>query len=46
MTKFWNDKDEQNRSHNGGGDAIPLKIWSDFSSRQYNTEPGQSTRNK
>ena len=28
-------KDEQNRSYNGGGDAIPLKIWSDFSSLQY-----------
>ena len=28
-------KDEQNCSYNGGGDAIPLKIWSDFSSIQY-----------
>ena len=25
-------KDEQNRYYNDGGDAIPLKIWSDFSS--------------
>ena len=28
-------KDEQNCSYNGGGDARPLKIWSDFSSIQY-----------
>ena len=28
-------KYEQNRSYNGGGDAMPLKIWSDFSSLQY-----------
>ena len=28
-------KDEQNRCYNGGGDSIPLKIWSDFSSLQY-----------
>ena len=28
-------KDEQNCSYNGGGDAKPLKIWSDFSSMQY-----------
>ena len=28
-------KDEKNRSYNGGGDAMPLKIWSDFSSIQY-----------
>ena len=35
MTKFGMLKDEQNRSYNGGGDARPLKIWSDFSSIQY-----------
>ena len=28
-------KDEQKRSNNGGGDAIPLKTWSDFSFLQY-----------
>ena len=28
-------KDEQNRSENGGGDAIFLRIWSEFSSGQY-----------
>ena len=28
-------KDEQNCSFNGGGDAKPLKTWSEFSSIQY-----------
>ena len=31
-------KDEQNCSHNGGGDANPLKTWSDFSSIQYKND--------
>ena len=28
-------KDDSNFSYNGGGDANPLKIWSEFSSIQY-----------
>ena len=28
-------KDEKNGSYNGGVDAMPLKIWSDLSSLQY-----------
>ena len=28
-------KDEQDFSYGGGGDASPLKTWSDFSSVQY-----------
>ena len=28
-------KDEQDLSHNGGGDARPLKTWSEFSTMQY-----------
>ena len=33
-------KDEQNCSYNGGGYAMPLKTWSDFSSIQYFVERG------
>ena len=35
MTKFYNAKYEQDCSYNGGGDARPLRIWSDFSTLQY-----------
>ena len=31
-------KDEQNHSYNGGGNAMTLKTWSDFSSLQYNKQ--------
>ena len=39
MTKFRLLKDEQNRSQNGGGDAIALRIWSEFSFLQYTPPP-------
>ena len=30
-------KDEEDFSYNGGGDARPMKTWSDFSSAPYET---------
>ena len=36
-------KDEQDRSYNSGVYAIPLKIWSDFSSIQYPRFQGEPT---
>ena len=38
-------KDEQNCFYNGGGEARPLKIWSDFSSIQYVPEDSDSDPN-
>ena len=35
MTIFLIIKDEQNFYYNGGGDAIPQKIWSHFSTIKY-----------